>query len=442
MTSLRSLLLGSLCTLSVTACGPKIVSLTAEPVSAVLYKVGRTTADTTRIAVGSGVLTLPETGVQRVMAYAPGYVSVVRDVTEVDADAKKPVAFQLKDRLVKLSVSPADAQVTLDNTERLNPKVTNFVTIREGAQRTLEVKATGYKTVTRTYANRAGQSVPPEADDIVLNQRVVLVRVMPGGSQIDINGAKYGQDFAEVAIAENSCATVKASHPGFLAIEKQYCVREGIQPPPLQDQITLADHAFEVRPDPETAEMFVAGRRVGVGAQRVVVREGQCVQVEARAAAYITWAKEYCLRDNGTPLPIEGEVAKLNGDGSWSMSTESDQANVNFSVTVNEKRKEDEAWKILSQIVTNSFDVLELSDKETGYMRTGWNVTSVQECCIIRTRVIVKQADSSPLRYSVKLVSEHSYVAKSAKDDEAFQPWSRILLRYKDVINEIQERLK
>ena len=53
-----------------------------------------------------------------------------------------------------------------------------------------------------------------------------------------------------------------------------------------------------------------------------------------------------------------------------------------------------------------------------------------------------KQATTSPLRYTVKLVSEHSYIAKSAKDDEAFQAWSRILLRYKDVINEIQERLK
>lgn len=46
------------------------------------------------------------------------------------------------------------------------------------------------------------------------------------------------------------------------------------------------------------------------------------------------------------------------------------------------------------------------------------------------------------VRSAVKLVSEHSYIAKSAKDDEAFQAWSRILLRYKDVINEIQERLK
>ena len=435
-------LLVSALSVTATACGPKQVSLAAEPTSAVLYKVGATPTDTTRLGVGSAVLTLPDNGFQRVWAVAPGFVTVVRDVTAVDVAAKKPILIQLKDRMVKLTVSPADVSVTLDNNQSLNPKVTNYIGVKEGTQRILEVKAQGFKTVTRTYANREGQPTPPEADDIVLNQRVVLVRVTPGGSQIDINGVKYGEDFAEVVIPPNGCTTVKASRAGYMPVEKQYCVRDGIQPPPLQDRLTLSDRAFEVRPEPETAEMWVAGRRVGVGAQRIVVREGQCVVVEARAPAYISWTKEYCLRDNGSPLPLDADVAKLNGDGSWSMSTESDQANVNFAVAVNDKRTESDAWKILGQIVTNYFDVLELSDKETGYIRTGWNVTSVQECCIIRTRIIVKQATTSPLRYTVKLVSEHSYIAKSAKDDEAFQAWSRILLRYKDVINEIQERLK
>jgi len=424
------------------ACGPKQISLAVEPVSAVIYKVGASAADTTRLGVGATLLTMPDAGSQRVMVWAPGYASVTRDVTAVDVAAAKPLIIQLKDRLVKLSVSPADAQVTLDDSQKLNAKDVQWIPVAEGQQRKIEVKATGFKTVTRTYVNRDGQPAPPESDDITLNQRVVLVRVSPGGSQIDINGAKYGEDFAEVAVPANGCSMVKASRPGYMPIEKQYCVRDGIQPPPLQDRIALVDRAFEVRPEPETAEMWIAGRRVGVGAQRVVVREGQCVKVEARAPAYISWEKEYCLRDNGSPLPLETDLAKLTGDGSWSMSTESDQANVNFAVTVNEKRSEADAWKVLGQIVTNYFDVLELSDKETGYIRTGWNVTTVAECCIIRTRIIVKQQNTSPLRYTVKLVSEHSYVARSSKDDEAFLPWSRVLLRYKDVINEIQERLK
>lgn len=430
------------CTMSLSACGPKTVSLLVDPVSAVLYKVGPGPNDTTRLAEGSAVLPLTSEAPERIMAWAPGYVPVVREVGRADAGSKEPVLLRLKDRVVQVTVSPPDVQATLDGRDQLDPKRSNAVVIPEGAQRSLEVKATGFKTVTRTYTNRPGQSLPPESDNIVLNQRMVLVRAMPGGSQIDINGVRYGQDFAEVAIAENTCAMVKVSRPGFLPVEKQYCARDGIQPPPLQDQVTLVDRMFEVRPDPETAEMWVAGQRVGVGGQRIVVREGQCVRVEARAPAYITWSKDYCLRDVGMPLPVESEIAKLNGDGSWAMSTESDQANVNFTITVNAKRTEDEAWKVLGQIVTNSFDVLELSDKETGYMRTGWNITAVEKCCLIRTRIIVRQADSSPLRYTVKLVSENSYTAKSVKDDEEFQPWSRILLRYKDIISEIQERLK
>jgi hypothetical protein len=432
---------GALALLGLTACGPKIVNLTAEPANAVLYKVGARASDTTRIAVGTALMPLL-TPTQRVMAWAPGYLPVTRDVTAVDAASKKPVLLQLKDRVVKVVISPATAQATLDGTERLDPRATNTVLVREGTQRTVEVKSNGFKTVTRTYVNRSGQTLPPEADDIVLNQRAVLVRVSPGGTQIDINGVKYGQDFAEVAVAENSCTTVKASRPGYLSKEQQYCVREGLQALPLQDQLTLVDRAFEVRPEPETAEMWVAGRRVGVGPQQVVVQKDECVEVRAEAPAYIPWRKEYCLLNNGTPLPVEGELAKLNADGSWAMSTASDQANVNFNVSVNPKRTEDEAWKILSQIVTNLFDVLELSDKETGYMRTGWNVTRVENCCTIRTRVIVKQADSSPLRYTVKLVSENSYVAKNAQEDELFKPWPRLLVRYKDIINEMQERLK
>ena len=373
---------------------------------------------------------------------APGYKPVIRVLTLADATAQKPVLIQMKDRVVQLRVTPPDADVTLDG-RVISARTTQLVEVRDGQVRQVEVKKTGFKAVQRTYANREGQPAPPEVDDIALNQRVVSVRVMPGGTQIDINGSKYGENFAEVTVPANGCTMVRASRPGYMPIEKQYCMREGIQPPPLDDQITLNDRMVEVIPEPETAEMWANGRRIGVGPQRVVVRQGQCVRVDVRANAFLPWRKEYCLGDNATTLPIDAELAKLPGDSLWAKSAESDQANVNFTISVNEKRTETDSWKILSQIVTNYFDVLELSDKETGYMRTGWNVASIpQTNRIVRTRVIVKQASASPLKYTVKLVSEHTYSANSVKDDEEFAPWTRILVRYKDVINEIQERLK
>jgi len=105
-------------------------------------------------------------------------------------------------------------------------------------------------------------------------------------------------------------------------------------------------------------------------------------------------------------------------------------------------RSEADAWKILSQITMNYFDNIELADKETGYIRTSWNVKTFLGNTI-RTRIIVKQADVSPLKYTIKLVSEQSRAAKtSVKDDELFLPWDRILNTYKDVISEFQSRLK
>jgi hypothetical protein len=55
----------------------------------------------------------------------------------------------------------------------------------------------------------------------------------------------------------------------------------------------------------------------------------------------------------------------------------------------------------------------------------------------------VKLGDTSPLKYIVKIASEQSGFAKtSVKDDDAFEEWDRILNSYKDIINELQARLR
>lgn len=188
------------------ACGPKYVSLSVEPSTAFLYKMNAA-GDTTRLTTST--IDLPDGGVQRIVAWAPGYKPVVRDVTAVDAAAQKPVVIKLKDRLVQVRITPPDADVTLDG-QRISARTTQLVEVKEGQVRQLEAKKVGYKAISRTYANREGQPTTPEVDDVSLVQRVVGVSAMPGGTQIDINGAKYGEDFAEVAIPANGCTTVKA----------------------------------------------------------------------------------------------------------------------------------------------------------------------------------------------------------------------------------------
>lgn len=164
----------------------------------------------------------------------------------------------------------------------------------------------------------------------------------------------------------------------------------------------------------------------------------KCVEVIVEKAGFVVFKKNYC--NDGVLSPPVAEHLILSVDEAFSSSIQSDQANVNF--TIETGRPEAEAWKILSQIAMTYFDNIELADKETGYIRTSWNVKNFLNNTI-RTRIIVKQADVSPLKYTIKLVSEYSGDAKtSVKEDESYYPWDRILNSYKDVISEYQSRLR
>ena len=81
-------------------------------------------------------------------------------------------------------------------------------------------------------------------------------------------------------------------------------------------------------------------------------------------------------------------------DEAHRQSISTDLANVNFTIAVRPEILEDDAWKLLGSIVTTEFDVLEVIDKETGYMRTAWQVEGFNGSTI-RTRVIVKLGDSN-----------------------------------------------
>ncbi len=237
------------------------------------------------------------------------------------------------------------------------------------------------------------------------------------------------------------CTAVRAVRPGFMPVEKQYCEGPAFAALPLTDKIELRDRMVAVSAEPATADIFVGGRKVGTGQFNVAIRTGSCAEVRIEAPAFSAQRREYCNQDNAQPIPFD-EMVKLGRDEAWDLSMASDQANVNFTIEVGDKRTADDAWKTISQIITNSFDVLEVTDKETGYLRTGWNVRRFSDK-VIRTRVIVKLADSNPLKYTIKLASEKADEGRATvKDDELFREWDRILLQYKDLINEAQTRLR
>ena len=129
----------------------------------------------------------------------------------------------------------------------------------------------------------------------------------------------------------------------------------------------------------------------------------------------------------------------MKRDDAFDASIQTDIANVDINLSSN--KSEEETWKLISQIIMSYFDVIEVTDRETGYLRTSWVVQTFKQNTI-RTRVIVKLGSSNPLTYKVKLVSEQSgRAATSVKSDELFKEWDRVLRKYQSVLDELQNRL-
>jgi len=186
------------------------------------------------------------------------------------------------------------------------------------------------------------------------------------------------------------------------------------------------------------AKIYVDGKLMGVGQYEVVVQSYTCVVVKVEKTAFLTGSIEFCNKPNFAPPPKAYHMV-MEKDDSYDASEATDIANLDIEIKT--KKSEIDAWKLLSQIITTYFDVIEVTDRETGYLRTSWVVQTFKQRTI-RTRMIVKLGSTDPLTYKVKLVSEQSNSPQmSVKNDEYFKEWDRVLRKYKEVIYEIQTRL-
>lgn len=188
------------------------------------------------------------------------------------------------------------------------------------------------------------------------------------------------------------------------------------------------------------AKIYVDGQNLGTGTLKVRVPKNACVNVKVQKVGYLTAEQTYCNKNGGTKPP-KRQYFELAKDDAFEASVQTDQANVDFSVVVNPKYSLSDAWKLATQIVTDYFDAIEVSDKETSYLRTAWVVQTFKQNTI-RSRFIIKLGNSSPLTYKVKLVSEYSGVAgTSVKSDELYHEWDRLLRKYENVVGDFNTRL-
>ena len=186
------------------------------------------------------------------------------------------------------------------------------------------------------------------------------------------------------------------------------------------------------------AKIYVDGKMMGSGQLEILIPPYACVNVKVEKLGYLLGLIEFCNKPGITPPP-KTYFYQMEKDDAYDATEATDVANVDIEIKTT--KKEDDAWKLLSQIITTYFDVLEVTDKNTGYLRTAWVVQTFKQKTI-RTRIIVKLASTDPLAYKIKLVSEVANASQvSVKSDELFKEWDRILRKYKEVIHEAQTRL-
>ncbi len=187
------------------------------------------------------------------------------------------------------------------------------------------------------------------------------------------------------------------------------------------------------------AKIYIDGKLMGNGQAEVVVLNNSCVTVRAEKVGYLTETITFCNKKESAKPP-KSYYVEMRRDDAYDASVQTDIANIDIEIKTS--LEEIDAWKLISQIITSHFDVIEVTDRETGYLRTSWVIQSFNQNTI-RSRVIIKLGNSNPLAYKVKLVSEESrHAGTSVKSDELYREWDRVLRKYENIIEEMHTRLQ
>lgn len=143
----------------------------------------------------------------------------------------------------------------------------------------------------------------------------------------------------------------------------------------------------------EDARIYVDGQLMGNGQLDIVIMNNSCVTVQIYKTGYLTERLTFCNKKSASKPP-KTYYAELRRDDAFDASIQTDIANIDINLSSN--KSELDTWKLISQIVMSYFDVIEVTDRETGYLRTSWVIQSFTQNTI-RTRVIIKLGSSNPL---------------------------------------------
>lgn len=389
------------------------------------------------IGIGSAEVKLSKKDINRFVFEKEGYKSEIKDFPRTQK-WPKTVQVNLTTRILEVLAEPFDAQIFLDG--KYISKKNAIISIPQGRIATIEIKKTGFQTINKTFYNEEGKDIPPLKEEFNLENRAIEIKVTPLDGELSVDKNRKEMGSTKVIIPKGKCVLVEASKEGFVGLDKVFCNKESESIPPTNYSFLLEDRLVNINSSPNDTEIIVDGKVVGLGEYNLKVPKNKCVEVQVNKEGFIGVKKNYCNSSDYQEPPTRDHI-ELVEDEAYATSVSTDLANVKFTVVVRDGITELDAWKVLSQIVTTEFDVLEVIDKETGYLRTAWQVQSFNGKSTIRTRVIVSLNDSNPLKYAIKISSERADGLVSAKEDEKFSEWNRILKKYKNIIEEAQTRL-
>ena len=413
------------------------ISFVADPADAKIYLVN-TNGSLTLIGTGRATYRLRRKNTNSIEVQAEGFESKQWHFVRRQKYSS-PMTLALDTRVVSVVASNENALIYAGDI-RIGVGTAD-VSVSPNQTVTVEARLDGYWPARTQYSRTDGSGVLPLTDVLNITDRMIVVSARPPNSSIWVDAQFAGENFVEVRLPENSCVTVGATADGFVGKEEVYCNQEHMEAPPKAKTIFLTDREVTVRVIPRTGSILVDGRVVGTDEYSVIVPEEKCVEVGVEQDGYVGQTRRYC-NQTGRTAPPELDLVELNVDEAFSGSEASDQANNNITIEVGGQRSFDDAWKIMSLIVLSAFDILEITDKETGYLRTAWTISRF-ESSTTRTRVIVKQGSISPVKFVVKIVSEFSSERDTSPScDMCFRPWDRLLYQYRDMINEMIFRLR
>lgn len=281
---------------------------------------------------------------------------------------------------------------------------------------------------------------------INVHAQKVAITTSPASARIYVDGALKATGSFVANVPKKECIRVEVREDGYISEVRSYCRSRGNSPPDadfiqLKQDENLTSAVVAVTTSPQSAKILVNGVLMGTGSLTVTVPSGDCVSVEVMEMGFITQSTNYCKR-KGVTSPPKSDYFKLDADESYSSSVEVDNANIDIPLEVKKERTKEEAWKIIISTILGKFDVLEMNDVNSGYLRTAW-VGKSSGGSTIRMRVIVKMSSEEPLSYKIKFISEIAPKPQTPYGaDEKFLPFSRIWKKYDGFLDELITKLK